>query len=75
MQNFNGKREIEAICDSWQGGLVTYMIRKLKEALEQFENEERGIGLDDLQDIEDDKDRLELDETVDVRDSVSIYDV
>jgi hypothetical protein len=74
MQRVNGKREIEAICDSWQGGLVRYLIWKVKEALKQLENEEKEIGVDDLRDIEDNDGDMNIDDTVDVSDPDGIYD-
>jgi len=49
MGEVNGKREIEAICDTWEGGIVGYLVWKIKQSLEHWEEEENGINLVDLQ--------------------------
>lgn len=49
MAQVNGKREIEAICDTWDGGLEQYLIWKLKQFLEPEKSDEAEIdGQDDL---------------------------
>jgi hypothetical protein len=50
MQESNGKREIEAVCDSWNGGLVGYLVWKIKRTLHVEEDEMDWIGSDDLDD-------------------------
>ena len=48
MREVNGKREIEAVCDAWEGGLIGYLTWKIKQCLEHWEEEENGINLVDL---------------------------
>ena len=56
MREMNGKREIEAVCDTWEGGLIVYLTWKIKQFLEHWEDDEKGIDLVDLQEnILDDK--------------------
>jgi hypothetical protein len=50
MQESNGKREIEAVYDSWKGGLVGYLVWKIKQILQVEEDEMDWIGSDDLDD-------------------------
>lgn len=45
MREENGKREIEAVCDVWEGGLVGYLEWKIREFLE-----DTGINFMDLDD-------------------------
>lgn len=59
MREVNGKREIEAICDTWEGGLVEYLIWKIKRFLKYLEEEENGINLDDLQENTLDDDEMD----------------
>jgi hypothetical protein len=66
MQETDGKREIEAVCDTWKGGLVGYLTWKIK----QFLEEDTGIDFIDLQ--ENTPDDLDITET---REMDGIYDV
>jgi len=55
MKRKNGKREIEAVCETWEGGLVGYLIWKLRQAFDMDEitldNMEVGIMEEDIEDI------------------------
>jgi hypothetical protein len=59
MREANGKREIEAICDTWEGGLVEYLIWKIKKFLKYWEEEENGINLVDLEENTLDDDEMD----------------
>ena len=50
MKRRNGKREIEAICDTWQGGLISYLIWKINRYLLHISLEETPIDSMDLED-------------------------
>lgn len=53
MQDVNGKRDIEAVCDSWEDGLIGYLVWKMKQFFERFEKEGlNGINLDELHEEE-----------------------
>jgi hypothetical protein len=64
MREVNGKREIEAVCDTWEGGLIEYLKWKIKQFLEHWEEEENGINLVDLQET-----------TLDDNEMDGIYDI
>lgn len=66
MQEIDGKREIEAVCDTWEGGLVGYLIWKIKQLLE----EDAGIDFIDL--LDNTSDDLDITETMEMD---GIYDV
>jgi len=58
MKRRNGKREIEAVCETWEGGLIGYLIWKLRQALdmdeitlENMELDGVGEGKEDIEDI------------------------
>lgn len=50
MQESNRKREIEAICDTWEGGLLRYLVGKIKQFVEIERDEMDWIGINDLGD-------------------------
>jgi len=53
MQDVNGKRDIEAVCDSWEGGLIGYLVWKLKQLFQFFEKDGLiGINLNELHEDE-----------------------
>ena len=58
MKEVNGKREIEAIYDTWRGGIVGYLVWKIKRSLED------GIQIDELNVVDDDgnPDWIDMDE-------------
>lgn len=66
MQEVDGKREIEAVCDTWEGGLVGYLAWKIKQLLE----EDTGIDFIDL--LDNMSHDLDITETMEMD---GIYDV
>ena len=66
MKDVNGKREIEAVYDTWKGGLVGYLVWKIQRVLLQME---KDIGIDciDLQ-----QDNLHI---TGIMDTDGIYDI
>jgi hypothetical protein len=66
MAQFNGKREIEAICDTWQGGLESYLNWKIKRFLQNTEEDMNGIDFDiSYEDILDFEGIMDLEDDVD----------
>jgi hypothetical protein len=53
MKEYNGKREIEAVCDTFQGGLIGYLSWKISESLTIDTPNAQGIQLEDFEDIQD----------------------
>ena len=66
MKDVNGKREIEAVCETWEGGLVGYLVWKIKRVLLQME-EGRGYDFIDSQ-----ENTLDITE---IMDTDGIYDI
>src|ERR1700722_7941963 len=42
MAETNGKREIEAVCDTWGGGLIGYLLWKIRRKMEELNNDDLG---------------------------------
>jgi hypothetical protein len=70
MAETEGKREIEAICDTFQGGLEGYLVDKIGRRLEDLNNDAGGIDVTDLDmemtevmdDIDNDDKGIEMDD-------------
>jgi len=63
MKEHDGKREIEAVCDTFEGGLIGYLTWKLRIALglEDTQVDTEGIGTEEFEDDEQDLLDIEFD--------------
>jgi hypothetical protein len=65
MQEVNGKKEIEAVCDTWKGGLEGYLVWKIKRILGLEEDDMDWVGSDDW-----DEDLVDIAEFMDDMDEI-----
>ena len=50
MKRVGGKREIEAVCDTWENGIVGYLYHKIS-CVHEIERKMHGIDFMELQDM------------------------
>jgi hypothetical protein len=60
MREHDGKREIEAVCDTFEGGLIGYLAWKVRTALGVDHEPDTGIGLEEVEDVVNDSGGVEL---------------
>ena len=64
MAEADGKKEIEAVCDTWNGGLVGYLLSKIGRRMEELNQDDSdgmsSVEMDDLEivvvDVDTDRD-------------------
>jgi hypothetical protein len=72
MAETNGKREIEAVCDTWEGGLIGYLLWKIGRRMEELNKEDSG-GIDSGE--LDEMDMAEVNPDINDEDDITIGDL
>lgn len=78
MLDGNGKREIEAVCETWEGGLEGYLVWKLTRLLTLEKEQEKGIDFDEMYEdtLTGDTDEiLDIDDIMETDSFDGIYDL
>jgi len=75
----NGKREIEAVCETWEGGLEGYLVWKINRLLLALQKDDEGIHFEEMCDedslIEHTDDMLDINDIMDADSNDGIYDL
>jgi len=74
----NGKREIEAVCETWEGGLEGYLVWKINRLLPTLQKENEGVNLDEMLEntlIEETDDKLDINDVTDTDSCDGIFDL
>jgi hypothetical protein len=77
LERGNGKREIEAVCETWEGGLEGYLVWKITRLLQLIRDDE-GIDFEEMCEdslIEDTDDILDINDVTDTDSCDGIFDL
>ena len=78
LEEGNGKREIEAVCETWEGGLEGYLVWKLTRLLAMDKQHEEGIKFEEMCEdtlTGDTDDMLDMNDITDTESFDGIFDL
>ena len=77
LERGHGKREIEAVCETWEGGLEGYLVWKITRLLQLIRDDE-GIDFEEMCEdslMEDTDDILDINDVTDTDSCDGIFDL